>query len=232
MIDKSKVLFIIPARGGSKGVPGKNIKPLLGKPLIHYSIDVARELTDDEHICVSTDDKRIIETVENYGLRVPFQRPDELATDSATTNDVLLHALSFYESIGEKYELIILLQPTSPLRTAKQVKEAMELYDNNLDMVVSVKQSHTASVLCHEAENGFLELTLNKSLIGRQHFENYYEYNGAIYVINAVSLKDKGLSGFTKKKKYLMDEMSSIDIDTIIDWELTEMIFKKKENNM
>ena len=90
-----KILYIIPARGGSKGIPHKNIKLLNGKPLIYYTIDVARQLTTDDHICVSTDDDEIIEVVENYGLKVPFIRPDYLATDTSTTNDVLLHAINF-----------------------------------------------------------------------------------------------------------------------------------------
>ena len=114
-----KILYIIPARGGSKGIPHKNIKPLNGKPLIYYTIDVARQLTSDENICVSSDDAEIIQAVEDYGLKVPFKRPDHLSTDTATTNDVLLHALNFYQSKGINYEVIILLQPTSPLRTVQ-----------------------------------------------------------------------------------------------------------------
>lgn len=230
MLDKDRVLVVIPARGGSKGIPGKNIKPLAGKPLICYSIDVARELTSDEHICVSTDDEKIIEAVENCGLKVTFKRPDELATDTATTNSVLLHALNYYELKGVFYEVLVLLQPTSPLRTAQHIKEAMELYHNQLDMVVSVKPSHVASVLCHEDDNGFLELTFNKSGQGRQDFEKFFEFNGAIYVINVTSLKEKGMSGFDKVKKYVMDEAHSIDIDDRVDWIIAENIITKQIN--
>ena len=108
-------LYVIPARGGSKGIPHKNIKLLHGKPLIYYSIDIARSLTNDEHICVSTDDEEIIKVVSDYGLKVPFVRPRELANDTASTNDVLIHALKYYESIGKNYTAIVLLQPTSIL---------------------------------------------------------------------------------------------------------------------
>lgn len=108
------ILVVIPARGGSKGLPGKNIKNLCGKPLIAYSIDVARSITSDDNICVSTDDKKIIDAVENYGLLVPFVRPTELATDTATTNDVLLHALDFYEKRGKHYSRL-LAHPTNPV---------------------------------------------------------------------------------------------------------------------
>ena len=97
------ILVVIPARGGSKGLPGKNIKNLCGKPLIAYSIDVARAITIDDNICVSTDDQKIIDVVEKYGLHVPFVRPAELASDTASTNDVLLHAVKFYEDKGKKF---------------------------------------------------------------------------------------------------------------------------------
>ena len=105
------ILVVIPARGGSKGLPGKNIKDLCGKPLIGYSIDVARAITSDENICVSTDDQKIIDVVESYGLHVPFVRPAEFATDKAATNDVLLHAVDFYEKRGKHYDKLLLLQP-------------------------------------------------------------------------------------------------------------------------
>ena len=101
-------LFVIPARGGSKGLPGKNIKDLCGKPLIVYSIDVARAFVDDEHICVSTDSNEIKEVVENYGLKVPFLRPDYLATDTATTNDVLVHAVNFFKNQNRNYKKLVL----------------------------------------------------------------------------------------------------------------------------
>lgn len=214
------ILYLIPARGGSKGIPYKNIKPLAGKPLIYYSIDVARELTTDENICVSTDDDRIIEVVESYGLKVPFKRPSHLATDEATTNDVLLHAIDFYEKKGVFYDIVILLQPTSPLRKAIHIREALELYTEKLDMVVSVKESHVASVLCQEDEDGYLEFSLNRAGLQRQKVTKFYEYNGAIYIINVTSLKEKSLAGLKFKKKYKMDEESSVDIDQINDFNL------------
>ena len=106
-------LVIIPARGGSKGIPHKNIKELEGKPLICYTIDAARKFTTDDNICVSTDDDAIIKVVEAYGLRIPFKRPGYLATDNAGTNGVLLHALDFYERKGNQYDMVVLLQVTS-----------------------------------------------------------------------------------------------------------------------
>ena len=224
-----KILYVIPARGGSKGIPHKNIKPLNGKPLIYYSIDVARQLTTDEHICVSTDDEEIIEVVENYGLKVPFIRPNHLATDSATTNDVLLHVIEYFESKGIYYDTVVLLQPTSPLRNVIHVNESLKLFNDTLDMVVSVKESHAASVICSENENGFLELFINKSAKRRQDISSFYEYNGAIYVINVSRLKNKGINGFSLNRKYLMDQISSYDIDSPIDWLIVESIIKSKK---
>ncbi len=224
------MLVVIPARGGSKGLPRKNINHFAGKPLICHSIDVARELISDLDICVSTDDCEIKGIVESYGLKVPFIRPVELASDTASTNDVLLHAVNYYQNIGKYYDFILLLQPTSPLRTAKQVLEAIDLYNDNLDMVVSVRLSHAASVLCNENEAGYLELAINKNGDRRQNFAQYYEYDGSIYVINVKALMEVGLSGMIKKKKYIMPNESSIDIDNILDWRIAEFLFKKQNN--
>lgn len=221
-------LFVIPARGGSKGLPGKNIKDLCGKPLIAYSIDVARQLVHDKHICVSTDSDEIKQVVENYGLRVPFIRPDYLATDTATTNDVLVHAVNFFKKQGLKYKKLVLLQPTSPLRTSQDVEGAMALYRDDVDMVVSVMKSHAPAVLCNENEEGFVELVYNKNAAGRQQLQDMYEFNGAVYVISIQSLLDKGLAGFTRKVKYLMSKEHSVDIDDIYDFYQVETIIKRR----
>ncbi|MEG0253224.1 MAG: acylneuraminate cytidylyltransferase family protein, partial [Muribaculaceae bacterium] len=136
-----KTLYVIPARGGSKGIPGKNIKLLAGRPLIAYSIDVARKLADDVDICVSTDDAKIVAVVESMGLKVPFMRPDSLATDRSGTYEVLIHALDFYANKGIIYDTIVLLQPTWPFRTAEDVRQCIEKYTPQIDMVVSVKEA-------------------------------------------------------------------------------------------
>lgn len=221
-------LFVITARGGSKGLPGKNIKELCGKPLIAYSIDVARIFVDDEHICVSTDSKEIKQVVENYGLQVPFLRPDYLATDNASSNDVLIHAVNFFKELGRHYKKLVLLQPTSPLRTAEDVENALKLYREDIDMVVSVNESHAPSVLCNEDENGFLQLIYNKKAARRQEISKMYELNGAIYIINIISLLEKGMGEFTKRLKYVMAKENSVDIDDIIDFYLVETILKNK----
>lgn len=223
-------LIVIPARGGSKGIPHKNIKELAGKPLIYYTIDVARGLVKDKDICVSTDDPNIIKCVENYGLRVPFVRPDELATDTAGTYEVLLHALEYYESQGRHYDVVILLQNTSPFRTAEHVKEALKLYRPDIDMVVSVNQTKTNPYYnCFEEDSkGFLKKTIDsKSLVRRQDAPVTYEYNGAIYVINTLQMKKMPLGKFSRRVKYVMDDTHSVDLDNIIDWKFAEFIIKE-----
>lgn len=221
-------LFVITARGGSKGLPGKNIKNLCGKPLIAYSIDVARAFTSDDNICVSTDSDEIKSVVEEYGMKVPFIRPDYLATDTATSNDVLVHAINFFEKQGRKYKKLCLLQPTSPLRTVEDVEGAMMLYRDDIDMVVSVTKSHAPAVLCQDDEEGFVQLVYNKNSVGRQQLAEMYEYNGAVYVMNVTSLLEKGMSGFSKRIKYVMSKEHSVDIDDIYDFYQVESILKNR----
>lgn len=222
-----KPLIIIPARGGSKGIPGKNIKPLGGKPLICHTIDAARGFADDERICVSTDDPAIAEVAENYGLKVPFLRPEYLASDTASTYDVLLHAVDFYERAGLDFDTVVLLQPTSPFRTAAHVREAAALYDPSFDMVVSVAEAKSNPYFtCFEEDcNGLLHHSKgNGDYSRRQDCPPVYEYNGAIYIINPLSLKQMPLSKFTRVRKYVMDAADSLDLDTPLDWKMAEMM--------
>ena len=225
------VLVIIPARGGSKGIPKKNIKELCGKPLIYYSIDIARNITSDDNICVSTDSDEIIDCVEKYGLKVPFKRPDELATDYVGTNEVLLHALKFYENKGKKVDTILLLQPTSPFRKIQHIIEAYKLYSDKLDMVVSVKETAANPYYnCFEEdENGYLVISKGDGkLERRQDAPKAFEYNGSIYIINPKSLVEKGMSCMTRVGKYEMDALYSIDLDTMFDWKLAELMLTEK----
>lgn len=221
------ILVVIPARGGSKGLPGKNIKMLCGKPLIAYSIDVARAFADDKNICVSTDSEEIKQVVEQYGLKVPFLRPDYLATDTATSDDVLIHAVNYYrEQYGRTFKILLLLQPTSPLRTKEDVEGAIRLYRDDIDMVVSVMKSHAPAVLCQDDEQGYVQLTYNKKALGRQQLPDMYEFNGAVYVMSVDALLEKKMAGFTKIVKYVMSKEHSIDIDDIYDFLQVESILK------
>ncbi|OEK01630.1 CMP-N-acetylneuraminic acid synthetase [Roseivirga sp. 4D4] len=218
-----KTLFLIPARGGSKGIPGKNIKQLNGKPLICHTIDVARGLTEDINICVSTDSEEIKKVVESYGLNVPFIRPAELATDKAGTEEVIEHAIDHFLQSGLRYETVVLLQPTSPLRTEGHVKEALDVYKQKKEMVVSVNLSKANPYysLYEENEGAFLVKSKKGEFNRRQDCPLVYEFNGAIYIFSIDAFKEHGLFG-VNMIKYLMEEKYSIDLDTEIDWVLAE----------
>jgi N-acylneuraminate cytidylyltransferase len=225
-----KPLVVIPARGGSKGVPNKNIRLLGGKPLIQYTIEAAREVFTDDQICVSTDDPMIKEVVESVGLKVPFLRPSELATDSSSTHEVLLHAIHFYESLNYKPDTLILLQPTSPFRSGIQIKEALRLYDETCEIVISVKEtkSNPYYILYEENEQGWLEKSKKGNYATRQSCPKVYELNGAIYITSVNLVKQKPISQLTRFRKYVMDDMSSHDIDTMLDWEIAKTILASK----
>lgn len=224
-----KTLVIIPARGGSKGIPFKNIKPLGGVPLIHHSIKVARTFTDDANICISTDSDRIIDCVREIGLKVPFTRPESLATDTAGTYEVLLHALDFYEKNGIQYDSVLLMQPTSPFRKAHHLQEIKALYESSLDMVVSVGVSPYSPYfnIFEEDPEGFLQKSKSGPFNRRQDAPSSYFYNGSLYMINASSLRKQPLHEFKKVKKYVMDELHSQDIDSPLDWALCETILNQ-----
>ncbi|MHC2993512.1 CMP-N-acetylneuraminic acid synthetase [Pontibacter sp. HJ8] len=222
------ILFLIPARGGSKGLPGKNIKLLNGKPLICYTIDAAREISNGADICVSTDDKEIITVVEDYGVKVPFIRPAELATDHATAEQVLDHAIQYYESQYKSYDVVVLLQVTSPLRTGKHLKEALDLLKPHTEMIVSVKETDANPyyVLYEEDSTGKLKKSKEGNFGRRQDCPKVYQLNGAIYIISVKALKLKGLANL-QKDKYIMDKESSIDIDDKIDFMIAELLISE-----
>lgn len=225
-----KYLVVIPARGGSKGIPHKNIKPLCGKPLIYYSIDVARQFTSDENICVTTDDAEIISVVEQHGLKVPFVRPAELATDTCGSSEVIQHAFQFFADKGIHYDAIVLLQPTSPFRKVEFLKEAVALYDESIDMVTSVRTAACNPYYdgFEEDKDGLLQISKGDGTIARrQEAPKVWQQNGSIYVINPTSLVEKGMGGFTKIKKYAMPETYSVDLDTMLDWKMAELIIKE-----
>ena len=226
-----KTLCVIPARGGSKGIPKKNIKLLGGKPLIYYAIDGARSVVEDTDICVSTDDPEIIRIVEEYGLDVPFVRPAYLASDTMGTYEVLLHALDFYEKHGKKYDAIVLLQPTSPFRRPEDIKGAMDSLNTDIDMVVSVKEATSNPYYnsFEEDQDGYLRISKGDGrYCRRQDTPKAWEYNGAVYVINSNSLKAENISDFKKVVKYEMDALHSVDLDTMFDWKVAELLISEK----
>ncbi len=225
-------LFIIPARGGSKGIPGKNIRLFAGKPLIAYSIELARTFVSDKHICLSTDSGDITNVANQMGLPVPFRRPDNLATDTASSRDVILHALSYYNSIGIRYKRIILLQPTSPLRQPFHIAEAIELLKPGINGVMSVKKTEANPyfVLFEEDENGFLKKSKTGTYTRRQDCPDVWEANGAVYIYDT-DWYANAETGNGKIIKYVMDAQYSVDLDTETDWLFAEFMYQRLVNS-
>ncbi len=223
------ILYLIPARGGSKGLPGKNIKKLNGKPLIEYTLDAALAVSDKANICVSTDSSEIIDVVQQTGIEVPFIRPAELALDITTTEEVIKHAIAFYTNIGKNYDYIVLLQPTSPLRTGEQLSEALKLIQPDTEIIVSVKETDANPyyVLFEEDAKGILKKSKEGNFTRRQDCPIVYQLNGAIYIISKNYLELKGIANLAKTK-FLMDKRSSIDIDDQFDFALAELILSGK----
>ena len=229
MIETERIMAIIPARGGSKGIPKKNIKPLLGKPLISYSIEHAKKSEYINKVIVSTEDKEIAEISKEYGAEV-IERPEELAKDETPTIEVIFHVLKVLKAKNYTPDIVILLQPTSPLRTAEDIDKAVELFLNSgCESVVSVCEVEHSPYWCFEIEEGYL-----KSLFGdeylrrrRQDLEKVYVPNGAMYISTPKNLRK--YKGFycLRTIPYIMPPERSIDIDNEVDFMLAELLTKR-----
>ena len=225
-------LFIIPARGGSKGIPRKNIKKLCGRPLIAYAIDAAREVaTDNRHIILSTDDDEIADVARSLGLEVNYRRPSNLATDTAGSREVILDAMDWADRVGINYDNVVLLQPTSPMRTAADITGALELYTPGIDMVVSVTPASCNPYYdCFEttAPDGYLHVAKGDGrYTRRQEAPKAWQYNGAVYVINPKSIRQMPLGAFPRRIPFIMPRERSIDLDTPTDWLIAETIMNQ-----
>jgi CMP-N,N'-diacetyllegionaminic acid synthase len=225
-----RILYLIPAREGSKGLPGKNIKILGNKPLIVHTIDFAlKNIKGEDELCISTNDDKVLEIAADLGIHVPFKRPEELASDTANSYDVVMHAIKQYENNNKYFDLVLLLQPTSPLRSQCDFDNLIKSYSDSIDMVVSVKKIKDSPyfTLFEEDRFGFLEKSKKGIFQRRQDCPPVYAFNGSMYLIRVNSLKRMFISDFKKIKKMIMPEERSVDIDTMADWILTEYYFKK-----
>lgn len=228
-----RTLYIIPARGGSRGIPGKNIKLLAGKPLIHYSIEVARAVALDSHIIVTTDSEEIAAVAEQTGLSVAYRRPSELASDTAGSREVMLHAMDWADAQGVAYDCVCLLQPTSPLRSVSDVKACLNAYSSDIDMAVSVVEAASNPYYnCFEAdpETGYLHVSKGDGLYTRrQDAPPAWEYSGAVYVINPQSLRQMPMGAFKRRVAVPMARERAIDLDTPLDWVIAEAVMAARD---
>lgn len=226
------LLVVIPARGGSKGIPRKNIKNFCGRPLIHYSIDTARAITTDDRIIVSTDDVEIRDVARTTGLPVDYERPAALGGDRVGSREVILDVMDYADIKGIRYDKVVLLQPTSPMRTVEDVVGCLKLYDDTVDMVVSVTEAACNPYYdCFEtASDGTLHVSKGDGrCTRRQDAPKAWQYNGAVYVINPESLRRMGLGEFPRRLAYEMPRSRSVDLDTAIDWIIAEKLMEAEK---
>lgn len=215
MIDNKKVLAIIPARGGSKGIPKKNIKAISGKPMIIYTIEAAKECQYIDKVIVSTDNEEIAEIAMKAGAIVPFSRPEELATDEAELIGVVMHAVEFYERKGDHYDIIVLLPPTNPLRTGEDIQKALEYYIRKQGkslLSISEASDEAGRMRCFGEQSEMIRVVENVKNEEKKEPTKYYKINGAIY-INSMS----ELSGNTclddNELGYVLQKDHGISVD-------------------
>lgn len=235
MPKKLNIVAIIPARGGSKRLPRKNIKVLSGKPMIAYSIEAARKSQLIDRVIVSTDDKEIAEIAKKYGAEIPFIRPNDLATDSASTIDVLKHAITFLESHShDKIDLIVLLQPTSPLITESDIDNAInKIIQTNTTSCVSMcpisERPEWMYSIKNEKPKPFGEK--HDIILLTQDLPKLYKINGAIYVSHRdVIMKQNLILDEKNLSAIVMPRERSIDIDTMTDFLIAETLFKARQD--
>lgn len=228
MIYGKHVLAIIPARGGSKGIPGKNIKLLGGKPLIAWTIEVAKQSQYIDRLIVSSDDDEIIEVAEKYGCEVPFKRPAELAQDDTPGIEAILHALN---TLPERYEYVVLLQPTSPLRQVEDIDQCIEMCEREqaYSCVTVSPVSENPQWMFTFADGYCLKSALNeeKKYTRRQEMPAYFVLNGSVYVMQCEWLRREKKIFSEKTKAIVTPKERSVDIDELFDFAMCEWLLNK-----
>lgn len=228
-----RILGLIPARGGSKGVPGKNIKLLGGKPLIQYTSEIALRSKHLSKVVLSSDDDKIIQIAKKIGIEVPFKRPPNLAADNSPTLGVIKHVLDYYKSVGEEFDAVCLLQVTSPFRSLTFIEEALQKFiSQDTDSLVSVQEvphEYNPHWTFELNKQGNLKIaTGEKEIISRrQELPKAYHRDGSIYITKTHviesenSLYGKSISFIESPKEFY------VNIDTIEDWQKAELLIIK-----
>lgn len=219
MIQGKRVLAIIPARGGSKGIKNKNIIPLGGKPLISYTIEAAINCDFCDKVIVSTDSEEIAEVAQQFGAEVPFLRPKYLASDESKIIDAVLYSIEKLRNDGFEYDILLLLQPTQPLRSKESIMNALNYFlDKKCESLLSVclVKEHPILIRSISKEGRAINLLDVNSTVRRQDFSEFYKVNGAIY-INDISVLNEETSFNDNEYCFVMSEKESVDIDSIDD---------------
>ena len=233
---KNRIITIIPARGGSKGLPRKNIRLLAGKPLIAWTIEQAKNSKYIDNIVVSTEDEEIAENSKKYGAEVPFLRPKELARDDTPTIDVIMHAINWFEERGEYFDIVVLLEPTSPLRDIEDIDKCVEILIGNpkAKAIISVAQLESShpefNVVINE--EGFIRKTdgtTNFKVLRRQDLEDIYFFEGSIYISEVGVLKQKRTFYHESTLAYVVPKYKSLEVDELCDFICIEALMKAKK---
>ncbi len=231
---KPKILALIPARGGSKGIPKKNIKPLLRKPLITWTIDQAQKSKYISRVFVSTEDKEIAAIAKKSGVEIPFLRPEEFAQDNSPTSDAIIHSLDTFEKMGEYYDIIIILEPTSPLRKNEDIDKAIETYlQNSLssESLVSIGEVQLENPYVMKIiENGHVTTFLEnkQNFYQRQQLPTIYFPYGVIYLSTVKAFRECGTFYQKTTIPYKIERWQNYEIDDIYDFYCVEAILKEK----
>ena len=231
MYKDKKILAIVPARGGSKRLPKKNLMDLAGKPLIAYSIEAAKNSQYIDDVIMSSESQEILSVAKKYGAQTPFVRPKELAEDASRSIDVVIHAI---KTLTQSYDAVILLQPTSPLRTSEDIDGAIEMfYNKHATSVIGVCEMEHSPLWANTLDEsmsmeGFLDDKYNNAR--SQDLPVYYRINGAFYMSKTQSVLENE-TFFVQKNiyAYLMSQEDSVDIDTKLDFIVAEAILKERE---
>jgi len=233
MLNGKRVIAVIPARGGSKSIPGKNVRPLGGKPLLAWSIDVAKQVSEIDRIIVSTDDTEIGAVGRRHGAEV-YPRPEHLATDEALVIDALKDLIETLKAEGEIPEWIVLLEATCPLRTADDVRQCLTLVtQGGYDSVATFKDAELNPHRAWKLNEGVPEVFIPGAIpwLPRQKLPKAYQLNGAVYVFRAAMLENESKSLLQGKLgAVLMPRERSQDIDDSLDFKIVEALLQKEKS--
>ena len=235
MREKKKIIALIPARGGSKGIQRKNIKLLAGKPLIAYSIETALKSKYIDRVVVSTEDEEIAEISKKYGAEVPFLRPKELARDDSPTIDAIMHAINRFEESGEYFDIIVLLEPTSPLRDVEDIDKCVEILISNpkakaIVSVAKLESTHPEFNVVIKNE-GFIRKpdgTTNFKVLRRQDLKDIYFFEGSVYISEINTLRQKRTFYHELTLAYVVPKYKSFEVDEFCDFICVESLMEAK----
>jgi N-acylneuraminate cytidylyltransferase/CMP-N,N'-diacetyllegionaminic acid synthase len=236
MINNKKIIAVIPARSGSKGLPNKNVRELGGKPLIFWTIQAAKQSKYLDEIVVSTDSDQIAKIAAEYGAHVPFIRPKELALDTTPTIDVIKHSLDFFrEELNKDFDYTMLLEPTSPLRDVSDIDCALEDLEKNIDATslvgVALTEVQNPAFLVKIDPSGYLRNLNNETIqpVRRQDIDAVYFLEGSVYVSETIQLEKFNSFYQNKTIGMVIPKWKSLEIDDLEDFIMVEALMRHKE---